>query len=122
MLDKPLCALAVGVEPLGLRVRAIPAAHIRPRLPGEAEPALSLHDRLQRARDEACAIGVLDAQDELPAVMTRQQPGIERGAVVADMRKARWAWRETRANGMWCSCRIRRGHGSLLIARRHLRR
>src|SRR5213078_3149269 len=54
---------------------------------------------LDRRLRRTLSVGVLDAQDELTAVMPRERPGKQRGAGAAEMQEARGARRETGADG-----------------------
>ena len=57
-------------------------------VPVEPEPAHAVEDRVDRRLGRAGAIGILDAQQELAAVMAREQPVEQRGARAADMEEA----------------------------------
>src|SRR5207245_8936964 len=61
--------LGVAGQALGLDVGSVGPADRRPVVPAEPQPAQALHDRVQAARDDSVAVGVLDAQDEGAAVM-----------------------------------------------------
>jgi hypothetical protein len=52
-----------------------------------------------RALDEPALVGVLDAEDEGAAGAAGDQPGVERGAQIADVHVARRAGGETGAHG-----------------------
>jgi hypothetical protein len=54
----------------------------------EAQPLHAVEDRLHRLGRGSLAVGVLDAQDELPAVSARVQPAEQRGAHAADVQHA----------------------------------
>jgi competence protein ComEC len=64
-------------------------------VPIEAEPAHPVEDRVDRRLGRARAIGILDAQQELAAVMAREQPVEQRRARAADMQIAGRRRRET---------------------------
>ena len=57
-------------------------------VPLQAEPRQAVEDRGDRGLGGAGAVGVLDAQQELAAVVAREQPVEERGARAADMQEA----------------------------------
>src|SRR5438874_6535423 len=57
-------------------------------VPVEAEPAEAVDDRGDRLGGRALAVGVLDAQTEDPAVVTRIEPVEQCGAGAADMQEA----------------------------------
>ena len=76
------------LEPLGLRVRPEIAAFVRALVPLQPQPAQRGHLCLDAALDVPLLVRVLDAQHELPAVMTRQQPVVEGGADVTEVRLA----------------------------------
>ena len=76
------------VESFRLEVGTVLAADPRTFVPIEAEPSQTLHDRLDRSLDLAGLVGVLDAQDELAAVPTGEQPREQGGADVANVRVA----------------------------------
>ena len=88
--DQLVGHLPVACEALHLEERAL--------VPVDAEPTQAVDDRLDRSLRRALEIRVLDAQDELPAVMARVGPREKRGARAADMQIAGWARREPGAN------------------------
>src|SRR5690606_6013145 len=51
----------------------------------QAQPVHRLQDRVDRRLGAALAVGVLDAQHELPAAVARLQPAVQRGARTADV-------------------------------------
>src|SRR5207302_6263334 len=57
-------------------------------VPVEPEPAHRIDDRLHRGFGRALEVGVLDAQDELAAVLSGVRPGVESGPRSADMEVA----------------------------------
>ena len=69
-------ALLVQCAALGL-------AHLA--VGGEAEPDEIVADRLREGLGRALGIGIVEAQQETPALFARIQPVVERGADVADM-------------------------------------
>src|SRR5439155_15453909 len=64
--------------------------HLKDRtlVPVEPEPGHRVEDRLLRGFARALEVGVLDAQDELAAVLSRVRPGEESGPRRADMEVA----------------------------------
>ena len=88
LCQQPVSVRLVQLEPLRLHVRPEGTADIRPFVPVQAEPAQGREERLDAAFDITLLVGVLDAQDELTAVVPRQQPVVERRADVADVRLA----------------------------------
>jgi hypothetical protein len=69
--------LAISREALRLVVRAL--------VRREAQPLHALEDHPHRLLGRALAVGVLDPQDEAPAVAPRMQPAEQRRAHAADM-------------------------------------
>ena len=88
----------VACGPLRLVVRRVRAAHLGPLVPVDAQPAEAVQNRPQRRLDVALAVGVVDAQDELPPVPAREQPVEQRRADPADVQVAGRAGSESRAN------------------------
>jgi len=77
----------------------------------QPEPGHALQNRIHRFGGGTLEIGVLDAQDEGPAVLAGIQPGKQRGARTADMQIAGRAWGESGANGHGNDWMV--GNGSL---------
>ena len=69
VFEENLDVLAVDLGAFGLAVRAVGAADVGAFIPGEAEPVEGVEDLLLGGGDEAGAVGVLDAQDELAAAL-----------------------------------------------------
>ena len=90
-LDEPPRVLAVDLGALRLAVGAVGAADVGPLVPLQPEPAQARHQLLLGAGDEALAVGVLDAQDELPARLAGDQVVVERGAPAPEVRVPRRA-------------------------------
>ncbi len=67
--EEDVGVLAVDRGALGLAVWAVGAAAVRTLIPGEAEPVEGVEDHLLGGGDEAGAVGVLDAEDELAAAL-----------------------------------------------------
>src|SRR6187549_366450 len=85
---------AVARLALRLEVRLVGAADLGPLVPIEPEPAEAVEDRLQRLGDVALLIGIVDAQQELPAALAREQPIEQRRPDTPDVQIARGARRE----------------------------
>ncbi len=83
--QRPQC-LAVALGALGL--------HDRPFVPVELQPAQRVEDLLDVLGRRALAVGVLDAQQELSALVAREQPVEQGGARAADVQRARGRWCE----------------------------
>src|SRR5438552_1188752 len=60
-------------------------------VPIEAEPAEAIENRLQCFADISHLIGVVDAKNELAAVLAGEQPVEKSGADAADVQVASWA-------------------------------
>ena len=75
----------IAIQPLRLVIRSERPAHFRPLVPVDAQPAEAVEDRLQRLLDVPLLIGVVDPQDELPAVLPGEQPIEQRGANPANV-------------------------------------
>src|SRR3546814_18041635 len=65
----------------------------------ETEPLHRFQDRVDGFLRAALAVGVLDAQDELPAAAARLQPAVQRGARAADVQVAGGTGGEAGAEG-----------------------
>ena len=83
--QQPFDGGPIAVQPLRLVVRGERPAHVRPLVPVDSQPAQPVEDRLQRLLDVPLLIGVVDPQDELPAVLPGQQPIEQRGPHAADV-------------------------------------
>ena len=64
--------LAVDRGSLALAIRPVRAADVGPFVPIEAAPAQRFEDRPLALGGAARSIGILDAQDELAAVLARE--------------------------------------------------
>ena len=82
--------LAVTIESLGLKER--PLIMIQP------QPGHAIKNGVHVFLGGALPVRVLDAQDELPAVMPGVQPAKECGTDAADVQDAGWAGGETGAD------------------------
>jgi hypothetical protein len=89
--DEPVRNLPVPLEPVELeRDLAVPVQ------PEPTERPLDLLDRLLHL---SARVGVLDAEEELPSLVTREEPVEERGADAADVQEPRRAGRKADADG-----------------------
>jgi hypothetical protein len=77
--------LRVERDPLRLHVRRALAAHVRPLVPRDAEPAQIVEHRRPRLRDHPLAIEVLHAERELPAARPRRRRAEESGGRAAEV-------------------------------------
>src|ERR1044072_3314147 len=73
------------MQTLRLAIRAMLAARVYALGPLEAEPVQVVDHAALGLAGRALEVGILDAQDERPALSARQQPVEERGARVAHM-------------------------------------
>src|SRR5579872_249793 len=78
---------AVGIEAPHLKVRFKRAANFRPLVPVEPKPAEAVENALQVLRPGPLAVGVFDAQDELAAVVSREQPVDQSGPAPTTMKR-----------------------------------
>ncbi len=60
----------------------------------ELQPAQRVEDLLDVLRGRALAVGIFDAQDERPAVVSREQPVVQRRARTADVQRPGRGWSE----------------------------
>ena len=89
----------VQIPPLGLDIGAVIAAHVRAFVVVQPGQTHALVNHIHRARDFPFLVGVLNAQDELAAVLAGEQIGVQGGAQAAQMQVAGRAGSETGANG-----------------------
>src|SRR6266478_9927359 len=75
----------VNLRSLALQIRSQFSAGVWTLIPIEAEPAQSFINRSCGLFGVACSIGVLDAQNEFAAVMSREEPIKQRGSCAADV-------------------------------------
>ena len=89
----------VDLAALGLAVGPVRPADVRALVPGQAHPAQGAQDGRLGIRGRARAVGVLDAQDELAAVLLGEDV-VEQGDVGGpDVGIARGRGRDANANG-----------------------
>ena len=97
-LDEQLGVFAVGVAALGLDVGSHGTADVGAFVVVESALGQRAVDDVGRALDEAALVGILDAEDEGAARVARDEPGVERGAQVADVHIAGGGGSEARAD------------------------
>ncbi len=98
-------------EAMRLRLAALEPVELERHfaVPLEPQPAQRALDLLGGLGHLAAGVGVLDPQQELAAIVAREEPVEERRADVAHVQKSRRAWRHAHADGI--------GHGSRLCGR-----
>ena len=104
--EQPLDRFPMPRPARRLEVRRVRPLHLGPLVPIEPEPAKAVEDRLQGLLEVALPVGVVDAQDELPAVPPREQPVEQGGPHAADVQVAGRAGREPRADAHARPCCI----------------
>src|SRR4030095_4759608 len=75
----------VNLRSLALQIRSHISNGVTTLVPIEAKPAQSFIDRSGGLFGVACSVGVLDAQNEFAAMMSREEPIKKRRARTADM-------------------------------------
>src|SRR5690606_5161553 len=91
--------LLINFTPFALTIRTVRAAHIRAFIPFDTEPAQRIIDLLFRLPRRAQLVGVLNAQDELTAMLTGETQVEQRDIRGADVRIASRRRRDTGTNG-----------------------
>ena len=91
--------VAVDFGALGLAVGAVGAAYVGAFVPGEADPFEGVEDHLLGGGDEAGAVGVLDAEDELAAALGGVEEVEEADVGGADVGVAGWRGGDADADG-----------------------
>ncbi|MCY1514001.1 hypothetical protein D9M68_485270 [compost metagenome] len=104
LADQLVGILLVDRAALALPVRAVRAADVRALVPLDAEPAQGVEDLLFGFAGRTQLVGILDAQDELAAVLPCEAQVEQSDIGGADVRIAGGRRRDTGANG---------GHGDL---------
>ena len=87
--EQPLDVGPVGVEPLALAVGRERATEVGPLVPRQPQPVQRVVDLLLAVRTEPGAVGVLDAQEEAPALLPREREVEQRHVGRADVRVPR---------------------------------
>src|SRR5205807_10379580 len=96
--EQRLDRLLVASVLLRLIVRAVLPADLGALVPGKADPLQTVQDGSQRFLDVALGVGVVDAKQELPAVLASEQP-VEQGRPhAADVQVAGGTGGKTRAS------------------------
>ncbi len=101
--DQLVRILLVDLAALALPVWAMRATDVRTLVPLDTQPAQRIVDLLFGLTGRAQLISILDAQDELAAVLTGEAQVEQRDIGGADVRITGRRWRDAGAN---------RGHGS----------
>ena len=102
--EEDLDVLAIDFGALGLAVGAVRAADVGAFVPGEAEPAEGVEDLLLGRGDEAGAVGVFDAEDELAFALTGEEIVDEADVCRSDVGVAGGGWSDAdayRGRGVW---------------------
>ena len=94
--------VAVDFGALGLAVGAEGAADVGAFVPGEADPLEGVEDHLLGGGDEAGAVGVLDAEDELAVALAREDVVEEADVGGADVGVAGGGGGDADADGCGC--------------------
>jgi hypothetical protein len=98
VVDELLGVLAIPRGALALAVRTGCAARAGAFVVGQAAPVERAHDVVLGLLDEAFAVGVFDAEDELAAAPARQQVIVKRRPQPADVQHASRAGGEAHAH------------------------
>src|SRR5690606_11330320 len=91
--------LLINFTPFALTIRTVRAAHIRAFVPFDTEPAQRIIDLLFRLPRRAQLVGVLNAQDELTAMLAGETQVEQRDISGADVRMASRRRRDRGTNG-----------------------
>jgi len=83
--EQRLHRLPMPIHPLRLKIGSAWPADVRTFVPVDTQPAKALQDRLQRLFDVPLLIRIIDAQDELSAMLPGVQPVEQGGAYPADV-------------------------------------
>ena len=83
--------IIIEILALGLNVRAVIAAHVGAFVPVHAAALQGVVNDLGRALHKALLIGILNAEDELAAVLFGKEVIIQGGSEAAEMHEARGA-------------------------------
>ena len=94
-VDELVGALLVERQALRLDVRGMRPALARALVVPDADPLQARVDVVDRARDEALLIGVLDAKDERARALASEEVVVQRRADAADVERAGRGWRES---------------------------
>src|SRR5262245_34016977 len=98
LLDQLVGVLLVYLTTLTLTIRAVRTTDVRALVPFDAEPAQRVEDLLFGLAGRAQLVGVLDAQDELAAVLTSETEVEQRDVGGADVRIAGGGRRDASTN------------------------
>ena len=97
-IQEHLHIFLVDLATLRLTIGAIIATKGDTFVKLDAEPLERLEDVLLGTRDEALAVGVLNTEQELAAVLTSKKIIIQTGADTANVKRARRRWRKAHNN------------------------
>ena len=97
-LHQELGVLAVKAAALGLHIGSHRAAQVGTLVPVQAALAQGVVDHVHGALHQAALVGVLDAEQELAAVVPGDEPGVQGGAQVAHVHIACGRGGETSAD------------------------
>ena len=98
LFDQLPSVLGVEVAALSLDIRTIFAADVRTFIIGQPGLAHGLINQIDCAGNFALLVGILNAEDELAAVLFGEQVGIQGSAQTAEMQISRRAGRKSRTN------------------------
>jgi hypothetical protein len=98
LLDQLVAVLLIDGAALALPIRAVRAADVRALVPLDTQPAQRVEDLLFRFASRAHLVGVLDAQNELTAVLAGEAEVEQRDIRGADVRVAGGRRRDTGAD------------------------
>ena len=103
-----LRGLLVERQALRLDIWGVRTTLARALIPADVHPAEAVVDRVDRARNEAVLVGVLDPEDERALVLAREEIVVERRPHAPDMERAGGRGREPNADRhevqfMWVS-------------------
>src|SRR5438094_6779514 len=74
LVEQSFCVCAIDLEPVGLPIRSVAAAHVGAFIPIEAEPFQVLDELVFETRFAAIYVGVFDAERHGAALLAREEP------------------------------------------------
>ena len=95
----------VEVQPLRLIIRGMGAADFGAFVPVDAHPVQPAEDRPQGLLDVPLLVGVVDAQDELAAVVPGKQPAEQAPCELRQCEDNRLGWARNVCEPSWCHYR-----------------
>jgi hypothetical protein len=99
LVEQFFCVCAIDLEPVGLPIRAVGAAHVGAFVPVETEPFQVGDELIFKADFAAIDVGVFDAKYHSAALLAGEEPVEESGAGVADVKVPGGGWSETYTHG-----------------------